>query len=85
VEPTVDPDRSSLGSAAPGPHGPSRLGDVRIDASSAELSRLRNVAVSLQARLEVGVDAGDISPGLAADLINRIEDDFGLDGHTPQE
>jgi hypothetical protein len=77
--------RSSLGSAAPGPHGASRLGDVRIDASSAELSRLRNVAVSLRVQLEAGVDTGDVSPGLAADLINRIEDEFGLDGHTPQE
>jgi hypothetical protein len=77
--------RSSLSSAAPGPHGASRLGDVRIDASSAELSRLRNVAVSLRARLDAAVNDGDVSPGLAADLINRIEDEFGLGGPTPPE
>jgi len=70
--------RSSLISAAPGHHGESRLADVRIDASSAELSRLRNVAVSLRARLDAAVNDGDVSPGLAADLINRIEDEFGL-------
>lgn len=75
--------RTSLSSAAPGPHGASRLGDVRIDASSAELSRLRNVAVSLRARLDAAVDDGDVSPGLAADLINRIEDEFGLGPMPP--
>ncbi|MGH4015419.1 MAG: hypothetical protein ACRDSL_16135 [Pseudonocardiaceae bacterium] len=77
--------KSSLDSAAPGPYGASRLGDVGINASSAELSRLRNVAVSLRGRLEAGVDAGDISAGLAADLITRIEDEFSLDGLTAQE
>ncbi len=77
--------RSSLSSAAPGPDGASRLGDVRIDASSAELSRLRNVAVSLSARLDAAVDDGDVSPGLAANLINRIGDEFGLGVPTPQE
>lgn len=77
--------RSSLISAAPGPHGDSRLGDVRIDASSAELSRLRNVAVSLRAQLDAAVNDGDVSPGLAADLISRIEDEFGLGGPTSPE
>jgi hypothetical protein len=77
--------RSSLGSAAPGPHGASRRGDASIDASTAELSRLRNVAVSLRAQLEAGVNDGDVSLGLAADLINRIEDEFGLGGPTPQQ
>ncbi len=76
--------RASLLSAVPGPDRATRVGDEPIDASSAGLARLRNVAVSLRAQLEVAVDDGDVPRKLAAEMINRIEDEFGLAGPAQQ-
>ena len=55
---------------------------VPIEESSTELSRLRDV---VRNRLAEGADAGDISPEFAADLINRIDDEFGPGGPTTTE
>lgn len=61
-----------------------RVADGPIDASSEELARLRNVAVTLRAQLELGAEDGDVSPAFANDMISRIDDEFSLSGPAEQ-
>lgn len=77
-----DQIRFALEAAASGPCGASRARGASIEESSTELSRLRD---TVRTRLEVGIDGGDISPEFASDLINRIDDEFGPDGHAAPE
>jgi hypothetical protein len=77
--------KSGLEAAVSEHPGASRAGDLPIGESSKELARLRDVAVSVQTRLDAAVDDGGIAPEFAAELINLIEDEFGLGGSTPQK
>jgi hypothetical protein len=70
---------SSMDSAASGADGGKlREADEPIDAASAEFARLHNVALSLRTLLEIGKQTGNVNSDLAAKLIGRIDEEFGL-------
>jgi hypothetical protein len=64
--------------------GEPREADEPVDAASAELARLRNVALTLRTRLEAAQRTGDMTSRLAAEVVSQIDEEFGLGGPGAQ-
>jgi hypothetical protein len=71
--------RSSVGDATHGPGGGPRVAEQPLDASSSELARLRSVIITVLRQISDAAAGKRIDAALAKELIERLDDEFGLD------